>query len=231
MGAARRKKHCGGAGVMPQIPALFQPWPPEEETEEYDVIFLPNENFETNQLHGVNDMDETTYTYDDGSTYTYHDDGSVTVTDASGETYAGINTITSDGSAQTTYVDNKKLGFPVTTTVNPKTGTATQVTTGTDVNGIVGIINSVTKVVQAVKGTGNIAGSNIFSQPIGTAIPQANGTVITRNANGTITTFDPRTGQTSTTTLPGQAGGLLSGNNLLIIGVLAIGAIALSKRK
>jgi hypothetical protein len=218
---------------MAQIAALFQPWPPEPEPEEYDVIFIPNENFEINQLHGVNNMgDDTTYTYDDGSTYTYHDDGSVTVTDATGETYTGINTITSDGSAQTTYVDNKKLGFPVTTTVNPKTGTATQVTTGMDVNGIVGIINSVTKVVQAVKGTGNIAGSNIFSQPIGTAIPQANGTVITRNANGTITTFDPRTGQTSTTTLPGQAGGsLLSGNNLLIIGALAIGAIALSRRK
>ena len=217
---------------MPQIPALLRPWKQQDEIEEYDVIFIPNENFETNQLHGVHDMDETTYTYDDGSTYTFHDDGSVTVTDATGETYTGINTITSDGSAQTTYVDNKKLGFPVTTTVNPKTGTATQVTTGMDVNGIVGIINSVTKVVQAVKGTGNIAGSNIFSQPIGTAIPQANGTVITRNANGTITTYDPRTGQTSTTTLPGQAGGsLLSGNNLLIIGALAIGAIALSRRK
>jgi len=220
---------------MPQIPALLRPWHQEDEIEEYDVIFLPNDNSQTNQLNGVNNMgDDLTYTYDDGSTYTYHDDGSVTVTDATGETYAGINTITPDGSVQTTYTDNKKLGFPVTTTVNPKTGTATQVTTGMDVNGIVGIINSVTKVVQAVKGTGNIAGSNIFSQPIGTAIPQANGTVITRNANGTITTFDPRTGQTSTTTIPGQAGGLGSlfqGNNLLIIGALAIGAIALSKRK
>ena len=220
---------------MPQIPALLRPWPQESEIEEYDVIFIPNDNSQTNQLNGVNNMgDDLTYTYDDGSTYTYHDDGSVTVTDATGETYAGINTITPDGSVQTTYTDNKKLGFPVTTTVNPKTGTATQVTTGMDVNGIVGIINSVTKVVQAVKGTGNIAGSNIFSQPIGTAIPQANGTVITRNANGTITTFDPRTGQTSTTTIPGQAGGLGSlfqGNNLLIIGALAIGAIALSKRK
>jgi hypothetical protein len=220
---------------MAQIPALLKPWPQESEIEEYDVIFIPNDNSQTNQLNGVNNMgDDLTYTYDDGSTYTYHDDGSVTVTDATGETYTGINTITPDGSVQTTYTDNKKLGFPVTTTVNPKTGTATQVTTGMDVNGIVGIINSVTKVVQAVKGTGNIAGSNIFSQPIGTAIPQANGTVITRNANGTITTFDPRTGQTSTTTLPGQASGLGSlfqGNNLLIIGALAIGAIALSKRK
>lgn len=220
---------------MPQIPALLRPWHQEDEIEEYDVIFLPNDNSQTNQLNGVNNMgDDLTYTYDDGSTYTYHDDGSVTVTDETGETYAGINTITPDGLVQTTYTDNKKLGFPVTTTVNPKTGTATQVTTGLDVNGIVGIINSVTKVVQAVKGTGNIAGSNIFSQPIGTAIPQANGTVITRNANGTITTYDPRTGQTSTTTLPGQASGLGSlfqGNNLLIIGALAIGAIALSKRK
>ena len=216
---------------MPQIPALFQAWPPEEETEEYDVIFLPNENFETNQLHGVNDMgDETTYTYDDGSTYTYHADGSTTVTSGDGYTYGGITQLTSDGSAQTTVTDTT-TGNQTTTTVNPATGVATKVTTGLDANGIVGIINSVTKVVQAVKGTGNIAGSNIFSQPIGTAIPQANGTVITRNANGTITTFDPRTGQTSTTTLPGQAGGLLSGNNLLIIGVLAIGAIALSKRK
>lgn len=217
---------------MAQIAALFQPWPPEPEPEEYDVIFIPNENFETNQLHGVNNMgDDTTYTYDDGSTYTYHDDGSVTVTDATGETYAGINQITSDGSAQTTVTD-VRTGNQTTTKTNITTGQATKVTTGLDVNGIVGIINSVTKVVQAVKGTGNIAGSNIFSQPIGTAIPQANGTVITRNANGTLTTFDPRTGQTSTTTLPGQAGGsLLSGNNLLIIGALAIGAIALSRRK
>ena len=72
---------------MPQIPALFQPWPPEPEPDEYDVIFIPNENFETNQLHGVNDMgDETTFTYDDGSTFTYNADGSTTTitTDANG---------------------------------------------------------------------------------------------------------------------------------------------------
>jgi hypothetical protein len=219
---------------MPQIPALLKPWPQESEIEEYDVIFIPNDNSQTNQLNGVNNMgDDLTYTYDDGSTYTYHDDGSVTVIDATGETYAGINQITPDGSAVVTVTDTK-TGNQTQTKTNITTGQATKVTTGLDVNGIVGIINSVTKVVQAVKGTGNIAGSNIFSQPIGTAIPQANGTVITRNANGTITTYDPRTGQTSTTTLPGQAGGLGSlfqGNNLLIIGALAIGAIALSKRK
>ena len=216
---------------MPQIPALFQPWPPEPEPDEYDVIFIPNENFETNQLHGVNDMgDETTFTYDDGSTYTFNADGSTTVTSGDGYTENGITILKSDGSAETTTTD-ATTGNQTTTTVNPKTGAATQVTTGVDANGIVGIINSVTKVVQAVKGTGVIGGSNIYSQPIGTAIPQANGTVITRNANGTLTTFDPRTGQTSTTTLPSASGGLLSGNNLLIIGVLAIGALALSKRK
>ena len=72
---------------MPQIPALFQPWPPEPEPDEYDVIFIPNENFETNQLHGVNDMgDETTFTYDDGSTFTYNADGSTTVTSGDGYT-------------------------------------------------------------------------------------------------------------------------------------------------
>ena len=216
---------------MPQIPALFQPWPPEPEPDEYDVIFIPNENFETNQLHGVNDMgDETTFTYDDGSTFTYNADGSTTVTSGDGYTENGITILKSDGSAETTTTD-ATTGNQTITTVNPKTGAATQVTTGVDANGIVGIINSVTKVVQAVKGTGVIGGSNIYSQPIGTAIPQANGTVITRNANGTLTTFDPRTGQTSTTTLPSASGGLLSGNNLLIIGVLAIGALALSKRK
>ena len=208
---------------MPQIPALFQPWPPEPEPDEYDVIFIPNENFETNQLHGVNDMgDETTFTYDDGSTFTYNADGSTTVTSGDGYTENGITILKSDGSAETTTTD-ATTGNQTTTTVNPKTGAATQVTTGVDANGIVGIINSVTKVVQAVKGTGVIGGSNIY--------PQANGTVITRNANGTLTTFDPRTGQTSTTTLPSASGGLLSGNNLLIIGVLAIGALALSKRK
>jgi hypothetical protein len=216
---------------MAQIPALFQQWPPELEPEGYDVIFIPNENFETNQLHGVNDMgEETTYTYDDGSIYTYHADGSTTVTSGDGYTYGGITQLTSDGSAQTTVTDTT-TGNQTTTTVNPATGVATKVTTGLDANGIVGIINSVTKVVQAVKGTGMIPGSNIFSQPVGTAIPQANGTVITRNANGTLTTFDPRTGQTSTTTLQSSSGGLLSGNNLLIIGALAIGAFALSKRK
>lgn len=216
---------------MPQIPALFQPWPPEPEAEEYDVIFIPNENFETNQLHGVNDMgDETTFTYDDGSTYTFNADGSTTVTSGDGETGSGITLLTSGGSAETTVTD-PKTGNQTTTTVNPATGVAKTVTTGLDVNGIVGIINSVTKVVQAVKGTGIIPGSNIFSQPVGTAIPQANGTVITRNANGTLTTFDPRTGQTSTTTLQSTSGGLLSGNNLLIIGALAIGALALAKRK
>ena len=218
---------------MPKIPALLKPWPQDDEIEEYDVIFIPNESLQTNQLNGVNMGEETTFTYDDGSTFTFHDDGSTTVTSGDGYTEGGITQLTSDGSAVTTTTD-ANTGNQTTTKVNPKTGAATQVTTGVDANGIVGIINSVTKVVQAVKGTGNIAGSNIFSQPIGTAIPQANGTVITRNANGTITTFDPRTGQTSTTTLPGQAGGLGSlfqGNNLLIIGALAIGAIALSKRK
>ena len=215
---------------MPQIPALFQPWPPEPEPDEYDVIFIPNENFETNQLHGVNMGDETTFTYDDGSTFTYNADGSTTVTSGDGYTENGITILQSDGSAQTTTTD-ATTGNQTTTTVNPATGVAKTVTTGLDANGIVGIINSVTKVVQAVKGTGVIGGSNIYSQPIGTAIPQANGTVITRNANGTITTFDPRTGQTSTTTIPSASGGLLSGNNLLIIGLLAIGALALSKRK
>ena len=215
---------------MSQIPALFQQWPPEPEPEEYDVIFIPNENFETNQLHGVTMGDETTFTYDDGSTFTYNADGSTTVTSGDGYTENGITILKSDGSAETTTT-NTITGNQTTTTVNPATGVAKTVTTGIDANGIVGIINSVTKVVQAVKGTGTIGGSNIFSQPIGTAIPQANGTVITRNANGTLTTFDPRTGQTSTTTLPSASGGLLSGNNLLIIGVLAIGALALSKRK
>ena len=215
---------------MPQIPALFQPWPPEQETEEYDVIFIPNDNFESNQLHGVNMGDETTFTYDDGSTFTYNADGSTTVTSGDGSTENGITILHSDGSAQTTTTD-ATTGNQTTTTVNPKTGAATQVTTGVDANGIVGIINSVTKVVQAVKGTGVIGGSNIYSQPIGTAIPQANGTVITRNANGTITTFDPRTGQPSTTSLPRSSSGLLSGNNLLIIGALAIGALVLAKRK
>jgi hypothetical protein len=215
---------------MPQIPALFQSWPPEPEPEEYDVIFIPNENFQTNQLDGVNMGDETTFTYDDGSTFTYNADGSTTVTSGDGYTENGITILKSDGSAETTTTDTT-TGNQTTTTVNPKTGAATQVTTGVDANGIVGIINSVTKVVQAVKGTGVIGGSNIYSQPIGTAIPQANGTVITRNANGTLTTFDPRTGQTSTTTLPSASGGLFAGNNLLIIGVLAIGALALSKRK
>jgi len=215
---------------MPQIPALFQSWPPEPEPEEYDVIFISNENFQTNQLDGVNMGDETTFTYDDGSTFTYNADGSTTVTSGDGYTENGITILKSDGSAETTTTDTT-TGNQTTTTVNPKTGAATQVTTGVDANGIVGIINSVTKVVQAVKGTGVIGGSNIYSQPIGTAIPQANGTVITRNANGTLTTFDPRTGQTSTTTLPSASGGLFAGNNLLIIGVLAIGALALSKRK
>ena len=215
---------------MPQIPALFQAWPIEEETDEYDIYLIPTDEHQPQQLNGATMGDETTFTYDDGSTYTYNPDGSTTVTSGDGETGQGITILTSDGSAQTTVTD-PTTGNQTTTTVNPATGQATTVTTGIDANGIVGIINSVTKVVQAVKGTGLIPGSNIYSQPIGTAIPQANGTVITRNANGTITTFDPRTGQTSTTTLPSAAGGLLSGNNLLIFGAIAVGALVLMKRK
>ena len=216
---------------MAQIPALFQPWPPEPEPEEYDVIFIPNENLKENTMLGDawGNEDYSDFTFDDGTTISWAPDGSVDT--STGETGVVISEPTNWGREVKTVTTDPATGNQTTTTINRTTGTATQVTTGLDVNGIVGIINSVTKVVQAVKGTGQVTGG-IYSQPIGTAIPQANGTVITRNANGTLTTFDPRTGQTSTTTLPGQAGGsLLSGNNLLIIGALAIGAIALSRRK
>lgn len=215
---------------MAQIPALFQPWPPEHEPEEYDVIFIPNENLKENTMLGDawGNEDYTDYTFDDGTTISWAADGSVDT--STGET--GV--VTSDpanwGREVRTVTTDAATGNQTTTTINTATGTATQTTTGL-VDGVVSILNSVTKVVQAVKGTGQLTG-NIYSQPIGVPRQQANGTIVTRNANGTLTTFDPRTGQTSTTTLPGQAGGsLLSGNNLLIIGVLAIGALALSKRK
>jgi hypothetical protein len=212
---------------MPQIPALFQPWPLEEETEEYDVIFLPNEHLKENTMLGALGADAG-----DTTDFITTDNQIINVyTDGSAETPFGPGVAVQNADGTTSVIaTSPDTGNQTTTTINTRNGTATQVTTGLDANGIVGIINSVTKVVQAVKGTGQMT-AGIYSQPIGTAIPQANGTVITRNANGTITTFDPRTGQTSTTTLPGQAGGLLSGNNLLIIGVLAIGALALSKRK
>lgn len=215
---------------MPQIPALLQPWPPQEETEEYDVIFIPTETTKENTMLGDAWFDDTTtdFTFDDGSTVSWAADGSVDT--STGQTGVVVSDPANWGREVKTVTTDPATGNQTTTTINTATGTATQVTTGL-VDGVVSILNSVTKVVQAVKGTGQVTG-NIFSQPIGKATVQANGTVITRNANGTITTFDPRTGQTSTTTLPGQAGGsLLSGNNLLIIGVLAIGAIALSKRK
>ena len=211
---------------MAQIPALFQPWPPEPEPEEYDVIFIPTENLKENTMLGDiwGSSDETQYDFGDGDVVLVNADGSVV-----NQSEFGVVTQNDDAFIKT-ITTQPDTGNQTVTTISKATGTVSKVTTGLDVNGIVGIINSVTKVVQAVKGTGQTT-AGIYSQPIGTAIPQANGTVITRNTNGTLTTFDPRTGQTSTTTLPGQAGGLLSGNNLLIIGVLAIGAIALSKRK
>lgn len=211
---------------MAQIPALFQPWPPEPEPEEYDVIFIPTENLKENTMLGDiwGGDDGTQYDFGDGDVVLVNADGSVV-----NQSEFGVVTQNDDAFIKT-ITTQPDTGNQTVTTISKATGTVSKVTTGLDVNGIVGIINSVTKVVQAVKGTGQTT-AGIYSQPIGTAIPQANGTVITRNTNGTLTTFDPRTGQTSTTTLPGQAGGLLSGNNLLIIGVLAIGAIALSKRK
>jgi len=215
---------------MPQIPALLQPWPPQDEPEEYDVIFIPTETTKENTMLGDAWFDDTTtdFTFDDGSTVSWAADGSVDT--STGQTGVVVSDPADWGREVRTVTTDPATGNQTTTTINTATGTATQVTTGL-VDGVVSILNSVTKVVNAVKGTGQVTG-NIFSQPIGQAKVQANGTVITRNANGTITTFDPRTGQTSTTTLPGQAGGsLLSGNNLLIIGVLAIGAIALSRRK
>ena len=212
---------------MAQIPALFQPWPPEPEPEEYDVIFIPNENLKENTMLGDiwGGDDGAQWDFGDGDVVLVNMDGSVVNQDE-----FGVVTQNDDAFIKT-ITTQPNTGNQTVTTISKATGTVSKVTTGLDVNGIVGIINSVTKVVQAVKGTGQTT-AGIYSQPIGTAIPQANGTVITRNANGTLTTFDPRTGQTSTTTLPGQAGGsLLSGNNLLIIGALAIGAIALSRRK
>jgi hypothetical protein len=211
---------------MAQIPALFQPWPPEPEPEEYDVIFIPTENLKENTMLGDiwGGDDGTQYDFGDGDVVLVNADGSVV-----NQAEFGVVTQNDDAFIKT-ITTQPDTGNQTVTTISKATGTVSKVTTGLDVNGIVGIINSVTKVVQAVKGTGQTT-AGIYSQPIGTAIPQANGTVITRNTNGTLTTFDPRTGQTSTTTLPGQAGGLLSGNNLLIIGVLAIGAIALSRRK
>jgi len=211
---------------MAQIAALFQQWPPEPEPEEYDVIFIPTENLKDNTMLGdiFGGDDGTQYDFGDGDVVLVNADGSVV-----NQSEFGVVTQNDDAFIKT-ITTQPNTGNQTVTTISKATGTVSKVTTGLDVNGIVGIINSVTKVVQAVKGTGQTT-AGIYSQPIGTAIPQANGTVITRNTNGTLTTFDPRTGQTSTTTLPGQAGGLLSGNNLLIIGVLAIGAIALSKRK
>lgn len=211
---------------MAQIPALFQPWPPEPEPEEYNVIFIPTENLKDNTMLGDiwGGDDGTQYDFGDGDVVLVNLDGSVV-----NQKEFGVVTKNDDSFIET-VTTQPNTGNQTVTTISKATGTVSKVTTGLDVNGIVGIINSVTKVVQAVKGTGQTT-TGIYSQPIGTAIPQANGTVITRNTNGTLTTFDPRTGQTSTTTLPGQAGGLLSGNNLLIIGVLAIGAIALSRRK
>lgn len=209
---------------MPQTPALFQPWPLEQETEEYDVFFIPTNNAKEQTMLAGDAGDTTDYIYDDGEIVTINNDGSV-------DTQDGTGVVTSDNGQQTTIVaTDPTTGNQTTTTIDKTSGQVTKVTTGLDVNGIVQLINSGTKIIQAVKGTGNTP-SNIFSQPIGTAIPQANGTVITRNANGTITTFDPRTGQTSTTSLPGSSSGLLSGNNLLIIGALAVGALVLAKRK
>jgi hypothetical protein len=214
---------------MSQIPALFQQWPPEPEPEEYDVIFIPNETLKGNTMLGdfYDGADATEYDFGGGDTILVNTDGSVV-----DQNQFGVVTQNDGTTLQTTTTDAAS-GNQTITTISKATGTVSKVTTGLDVNGIVGIINSVTKVVQAVKGTGQTT-AGIYSQPIGTAIPQANGTVVTRNANGTLTTFDPRTGQTSTTTLPGQAGGLgtlFQGNNLIIIGALAIGAIALSRRK
>ena len=211
---------------MAQIPALFQPWNQDPEIEEYDVIFIPTENLKENTMLGdiYGNDDGTQWDFGDGDVVLVNMDGSVVNQDEFG-------VVTQNDDAFIKTVTTQPItGNQTVTTISKATGTVSKVTTGLDVNGIVGIINSVTKVVQAVKGTGQTT-AGIYSQPIGTAIPQANGTVITRNANGTLTTFDPRTGQTSTTTLPSASGGLLSGNNLLIIGVLAIGAIALSRRK
>ena len=208
---------------MSQIPALFQPWPPEQETEQYDVFFIPTDTKKEHTMLAGDAGDTTDFILDDGEIITVNTDGST-------DTQDGTGVVTSDDGQQTTIVaTDPATGNQTTTTINKTSGQVTKVTTGLDVNGIVQLINSGTKIIQAVKGTGNTP-SNIFSQPIGTAIPQANGTVITRNANGTITTFDPRTGQTSTTSLP-SSGGLLSGNNLLIIGALAVGALVLAKRK
>jgi len=209
---------------MPQTPALFQPWPLEQETEEYDVFFISTDTKKEHTMLAGDAGDTTDFILDDNEIVTVNNDGSADTPD-------GTGVVTSDNANQTTIVaTNPATGNQTTTTINKTSGQVTKVTTGLDVNGIVQLINSSTKVIQAIKGTGNTP-SNIFSQPIGTAIPQANGTVITRNANGTITTFDPRTGQTSTTQLPGSSGGLLSGNNLLIIGALAVGALVLAKRK
>ena len=209
---------------MPQIPALLQPWPPEQPTEEYDVFFIPTDTKKEHTMLAGDAGDTTDFILDDGEIITIANDGST-------DTQDGTGVVTSDNGQQTTIVANDPTtGNQTTTTIDKVTNQVTKVTTGLDANGIVQLINSGTKIIQAIKGTGNTP-SNIFSQPIGTAIPQANGTVITRNANGTITTFDPRTGQTSTTSLPGSSSGLLSGNNLLIIGALAIGALVLAKRK
>ena len=209
---------------MPQIPALLQPWPPEQPTEEYDVFFIPTDTKKENTMLAGDAGDTTDFILDDGEIITIANDGST-------DTQDGTGVVTNDNGQQTTIVaTDPTTGNQTTTTIDKVTNQVTKVTTGLDANGIVQLINSGTKIIQAIKGTGNTP-SNIFSQPIGTAIPQANGTVITRNANGTITTFDPRTGQTSTTSLPGSSSGLLSGNNLLIIGALAIGALVLAKRK
>lgn len=209
---------------MPQIPALLQPWPIEQETEEYDVFFIPTETKKENTMLSGDAGDTTEFIMDDGEIIELNVDGSV-----DGEDGTGV--VTSDNDQETVIVTtNPNTGNQTTTTISKIDNQVSKVTTGLDVNGIVQLINSGTKIIQAVKGTG-ITSSNIFSQPIGQAKVQANGTVITRNANGTITTFDPRTGQTSTTTLPGSGSSLLSGNNLLIIGALAIGALVLTRRK
>jgi len=209
---------------MPQIPALLQPWPIEQETEEYDVFFIPTETKKEHTMLSGDAGDTTEFIMDDGEIIELNVDGSV-----DGEDGTGV--VTSDNDQETVIVTtNPNTGNQTTTTISKINNQVSKVTTGLDVNGIVQLINSGTKIIQAVKGTG-ITSSNIFSQPIGQAKVQANGTVITRNANGTITTFDPRTGQTSTTSLPGSGSSLLSGNNLLIIGALAIGALVLTRRK
>lgn len=212
---------------MAQMAALFQPWPNEandEPIEEYDVFFIPTDKPKETTMLAGDAGDTTDFILDDGQTITVSNDGSV-------DTTYGSGVVTSDNQNQTTIVaTDPTTGNQTTTIIDKSGGRVTQTTTGLDVNGIVQLLNSGTKIIQAVKGTGNTP-SNIFSQPIGTAITQANGTVITRNANGTLTTFDPRTGQTTTTSLTSGGGGLLSGNNLLIIGALAIGAIVLSKKR